>query len=409
MVAQPLVSILIPSFNAERWIKQTLESAAGQDYPRTEVIVVDDGSTDRTLEISRTFESRFVRVITQANAGAPAARNKALAQAQGEYIQWLDADDLLAPDKISNQVKYLEEDENGVLFSCPFATFYDSPGRARVVRSRLYRDLTPADYFLIKFSDDAFFQPSSWLVSRELSELAGSWWELRSPDDDGEYFCRVVAASKGIRFVPESVCYYRIGNKGTLSGEWRRSDASLKALFLSITRCVEHYLELEDSEKSRAACVAFLQNRLIYFYPDNPHIVRQISALAEELGGAIRPPTLKWQYQYIKAAFGWPAAKRSMFALREIKDSVNRRWEKVMYRTSSEVDSRDSSKFLLAAGLRRLQPTLASGRDVRRRRVQGQLGGTGGPDPLTTGARSTDAACDCSPECEQRRPIKHDR
>jgi glycosyltransferase involved in cell wall biosynthesis len=331
MVAQPLVSILIPSFNAERWVEQTMKSAIGQDYPRTEVIVVDDGSTDRTLEILRTFESRSVRVMTQPNAGGPAARNTALAHAQGEYIQWLDHDDLLAQNKISNQIKWLETVESDrVLFSCPFATFYHRQGRARVVRSRLCRDLTPADYFFIKFSDDAFFQPSSWLVSRKLSEIAGPWWELRSPDDDGEYFCRVVAASQGIHFVPEAICYWRIGNNG-FSGSWRRSDTSLRALFLSMVRSIEHYRKVEDSERSRAACVAFLQKRLIYFYPDNPHIVQQISALAEELGGAIRPPTLKWHYRYVQAAFGWSAAKRSMFDFREAKHSVKRRWDQAMY------------------------------------------------------------------------------
>ena len=132
MVVQPLVSILIASFNAERWIKQTLKSATGQDYPRTEVIVVDDGSTDRTVEILRTFKSRFVRVISQANAGGPAARNTALAHAQGEYIQWLDHDDLLAQNKISNQLKWLKVIESDrVLFSCPFSTFYHYPGNSR--------------------------------------------------------------------------------------------------------------------------------------------------------------------------------------------------------------------------------------------------------------------------------------
>jgi glycosyltransferase involved in cell wall biosynthesis len=336
MVAQPLVSILIPSFNAERWIKQTLESAISQDYPRTEVIVVDDGSTDRTLEISRRFESRFVRVITQSNAGGPAARNTALAHAQGEYIQWLDHDDLLARNKISNQIRCLENVESDrVLFSGPFATFYHHPRKARLFRSRLYQDLTPADYFFIKFSDDTFLQPSSWLVSRKLSDLAGPWWELRSPDDDGEYFCRVVAASKGIHFVPEAICYWRIGNKGSFSGSWKRSDASLQALFLSTVRCIAHYRKLEDGERAHAACVAFLQNRLIYFYPDHPQIVQQISALAEELGGAIRPPSLKWQYRSMKAAFGWSAAKQSMFAFGEIKDSVKQFLDQVIYNSGS--------------------------------------------------------------------------
>jgi GT2 family glycosyltransferase len=339
MVAQPLVSILIPSFNAERWIKQTLDSAIRQDHPRTEVIVIDDGSTDRTLEIARTFESRFVRVVTQRNAGAPAARNTALAHAQGEYIQWLDADDLLAPNKISTQIKLrLEVQDDRVLFSSPFATFYHRWEKARLVRSRLYRDLTPADYFLIKFSDDTFFQPACFLVSRKLSELAGPWLEVRSSDDDGEYFCRIAAASHGILFVPEARCYWRVGNRGSLSGSWRRphgrqqaSDASLQVLFQAIVQCIECYRKLEDSERSRAACVKFLQHRLIYFYPESPHLVRQISALAEELGGVISPPTLNWKYRYIKTAFGWSVAKRSMLTFSDLKRSVNRRWDHLMY------------------------------------------------------------------------------
>ena len=340
MLAQPLVSILIPGFNAERWIKQTLESAIGQDYPRIEVIMIDDGSTDRTLEIARTFQSRFVRVMTQSNAGAPAARNTALAHAQGEYIQWLDADDLLAPDKISSQIKLRQEVQSDrVLFSCPFATFYYRREKARVSPSSLYRDLTPVEYFFIKFSDDLFFQPACWLVSRKLSDLAGPWLEVRSPDDDGEYFCRVVAASQGIRFVPEARCYWRVGNERSITGAWRRSHArlqaspaGLQALFQAAVRCIECYRKLEDSDRSRAACVKFLQHRLIYFYPESPYFTQEMSALAEKLGGAISPPTLKWKYRYIKAAFGWPVAKRCMFIFPELKRSVNRRWDQRLYK-----------------------------------------------------------------------------
>src|SRR5262249_29958655 len=154
----------------------------------------------------------------------------------------------------------------------PFATFYYRCGKARLFQSRLYRNLTPSEYFLIKFSDDTYFQPSSWLVSRRLSDLAGPWWELRSPDDDGEYFCRVVAASEGIQFVPDARCYWRVGNSGSVSGSWRRSRARSEELFQTTVRCIEHYRALEDNETSRAACVALLQKRLIFFYPERPEI-----------------------------------------------------------------------------------------------------------------------------------------
>src|SRR2546425_6261438 len=104
---QPLVSILIPAYNAEPWIADTIRSALAQTWPRKEIIVVDDGSRDQTLSIARQFASKNVSVVTQENQGASAARNRALALSQGKFIQWLDADDLIAPDKIAKQVEAL--------------------------------------------------------------------------------------------------------------------------------------------------------------------------------------------------------------------------------------------------------------------------------------------------------------
>ena len=92
----PLVSILIPAYNAEHWIADTIESALAQSWQHKEIVVVDDGSRDRTLAIARRYaSSRQVKVISQSNSGACAARNNAFANCQGDYIQWLDADDLL--------------------------------------------------------------------------------------------------------------------------------------------------------------------------------------------------------------------------------------------------------------------------------------------------------------------------
>ena len=100
-----LVSILIPAYNAEQWLGDTLRSVVGQTYMNKEIIVVDDGSRDNTLSVARRFESPSVKVMTQSNQGAAAARNKALSVSQGEYIQWLDADDLLSAEKIERQME----------------------------------------------------------------------------------------------------------------------------------------------------------------------------------------------------------------------------------------------------------------------------------------------------------------
>jgi len=102
-LSQPLVSIVIPCFNAEPFIGEAIESALGQTYPHKEVIVIDDGSTDQSLEVIRSFGDRL-RWETGPNRMACAARNRGLELANGEFVQFLDADDLLHVDKLEKQV-----------------------------------------------------------------------------------------------------------------------------------------------------------------------------------------------------------------------------------------------------------------------------------------------------------------
>ncbi|MGA2964240.1 MAG: glycosyltransferase family A protein, partial [Candidatus Korobacteraceae bacterium] len=207
----PLVSILIPAYNAQRWIADTLRSAIKQTWERKDIIVVDDGSTDRTLEIARRFESKSVRVVTQSNQGGPAARNTAYSLSHGDYIQWLDHDDLLAPDKIARQMQVVTQGcSQRTLFSSPWGHFMYRPDRATFNPSSLWCDLSPAEFMRRKLEQRVFMQTSVWLVSRELADAAGPWDTTMITDDDGEYFCRVLLACDAIRFVPDAKVYYRM-------------------------------------------------------------------------------------------------------------------------------------------------------------------------------------------------------
>src|SRR5438552_11213746 len=94
MRARSLVSIVIPAFNAERWLAHAVKSALDQTWPWTEIVVVNDGSRDGTRAAAASFHSATVRVIDQANRGAAAARNRGFLESRGEFIQYLDADDL---------------------------------------------------------------------------------------------------------------------------------------------------------------------------------------------------------------------------------------------------------------------------------------------------------------------------
>src|SRR5438445_2677428 len=213
-----LLSILIPAFNAQAFIAETIQSALAHTWPAREIIIVDDGSTDQTLSIARQFASTTVRVVGQPNQGASAARNKAFSSSQGEYIQWLDADDLLAPDKIARQVAALKHcPGNRTLLSSAWGHFLYRTRKAQFHPSALWCDLSPSEWLLRKMEHDAHMQTATWLVSRELSEAAGPWDTELSLDDDGEYFCRVLRASHGTKFVPEAKTYYRISGCASLS------------------------------------------------------------------------------------------------------------------------------------------------------------------------------------------------
>ena len=101
-----LVSILIPCFNAERWVAQTIESALSQTWLEKEVILVDDGSKDASLAIIKTFGDR-IRWVSGPNRGSNVARNRLLELAHGDWLQYLDADDYLLPEKIARQMEFI--------------------------------------------------------------------------------------------------------------------------------------------------------------------------------------------------------------------------------------------------------------------------------------------------------------
>lgn len=303
-----LVSILIPAYQAEKWIHETILSAISQTWPNKEIIVVDDGSTDQTFEIAKSLESRFIKVLKQENTGACGARNKALSFAQGDYIQWLDADDLLGPDKIAIQ---LREANNGqisrVLMSSTFGKFFVQPKNAKFYPHALWQDLDPIEFLLTIFTQNLWMNPAVWLVSRKLTELAGPWDERLSLDDDGEYFSRVVSASEHIKFIPDAKSYYRQHNANSLSRSV--TEQACQSLFLSLSLRIKQLRCLEDSERTRDASIKLLQTWLDYFYPEKEELLRQINKLAQDLGGILSAPKISWKYLLIKTFFGCKTAK----------------------------------------------------------------------------------------------------
>lgn len=341
----PLVSILIPAFNAEKWIGESIRSALSQTWKRTEIIVVDDGSSDRTLATARQFEPQGVQVAVQKNQGAAAARNKAFSLSRGDYIQWLDADDLLAPDKVGRQMELVQQGlGKRMLLSSPWASFMFRASRARFIPSPLWCDLSPVEWLLRKMGQNLYMQTSTWLVSRELTEAAGPWDIRLLGDDDGEYFCRVLLASEGVRFAPGGGVYYRTFRSDSLS-YIGVSAKKIAAHWLSMQLHIRYLLSLEDSPRTRAACLRFLRNSLIYFYPDTPEIVSKAEEIAIQLGQELGLPSLAWKYSWIRTLFGWRVAKSVQRVSRKFRWSLARISDQALFHIETLKRSRRVSNW----------------------------------------------------------------
>ena len=342
---KPLVSILIPAFNAEEWVADTLRSAIAQTWEPKEIIVVDDGSTDQTYEVARQFESQGVLVVTQKNQGASAARNKAFALSKGAFIQWLDADDLLAPDKIARQMQAWDEDPSErILLSSAWGLFTYRHRRAEFASTALWCDLSPTEWLLRKLGQNLYMQTATWLVSRELTKAAGPWDTRLLSDDDGEYFSRVLLASDGVRFVPDAKVYYRgPGIAFATLSYIGQSEKRIEAHWLSMQLHIKYLRYLEDSERVRDACLRYLQTSLIYFYPERSAIVKQAETIASDLGGHLGSPILSWKYSWIKAVLGWQGAKCSQQLLLKFRWSLEKLWDKTLLRIASGKPVRTST------------------------------------------------------------------
>ena len=327
---KPLVSILIPAFNARSTLRDTLRSALDQTWNPKEIIVVDDGSADDTAAVAREFAPEGVIVLTQPHGGASSARNTAFSASSGNYVQWLDADDILAPDKTELQMRALDRCSDRAVLSSAWGRFWHRTSKAQFKPTGLWSDLAPLEWLLRRMEKDVYMQTATWIVPRPLAEAAGPWDTRLVWDDDGEFFCRVLLLSDQICFVPAAKVFYRVSGSQRISyiGD---SQAKMEAKLLSIRLQIGYLMASHDSARTRRACVQYLQNALITFYPGRPDLVSAARGVARGLGGELQDPRFAGKYAWMAAAFGPRFAKRAQAILPWIRWSALVGWDKAMH------------------------------------------------------------------------------
>lgn len=233
-----LVSILIPCYNAERWVAQAIESALAQTWPAKEIIVVDDGSTDGSLDVIKRFGGR-VHWETGPNRGGNVARNRLLELARGGWLQYLDADDYLLPDKIARQMAFLAtRPEEDIVFG-PVTMEH-------VLGTEVRRELLE-----IPEPHDPWVLLARWYMPQTGAALWRKWalldiggWKADQPCcQEHELYLRLLMAGKRFAYCPDGGAVYRQWGEHTVC---KKDIAEVHRRRLDIEQRAENFLRAHE-------------------------------------------------------------------------------------------------------------------------------------------------------------------
>ncbi|MFA6276969.1 MAG: glycosyltransferase [Pedobacter sp.] len=320
----PLVSIIIPFYNAEDFLVETLQSAINQTWENKEIILIDDGSTDGSFLKVKSFKNEKVKLIQQQkNKGASAARNLGLSCAKGDYIQFLDADDLLSPNKIEKQVLALQNEPNKIAV-CSTVHFKDTENHflrhpSAFEENFIYNTDSPI-YFITKLwggydQHASMIQPNAWLTPMNLIKSTDKWDENLSVDDDGEYFARVILNSKGIVKVEHVFNYYRKQNtQKSLSAQ--KSHNHFKSQLLSTLSKKHELLSRTATKEAKQAIHRQLFELIVKSYPKYPSIYKKALKELPDIESNYYQPVIGGpKIQKIVKLFGWKVARIIQYIL----------------------------------------------------------------------------------------------
>ena len=274
------VSVIVPMFNAERWIAETLASVEAQTYPQDliETIVVDDGSTDESAAIvARQFPS--VRLLRTANGGASRARNAGTQVARGVFLQYLDADDLLARDKLVRQVQALENTGADAAYGDWQGLVRQDDGAFKhgdVMQRMMEED--PEIALLVDF----WCPPAAYLFHREIVKRVGGWNERLPVIQDARFALDCALHGATFTYCRGTMAYYRIHSQDSLS---RRDPTAF------IGDCFRNACEVEGwfqkhggiTDKRRVALIRVFEQVARSTYDSNPDMFETALVALERL------------------------------------------------------------------------------------------------------------------------------
>ncbi len=208
-----LVSIIIPCYNAEKWIGKCIDSALSQTYSPVEVIVVDDGSTDTSLSIIEKY-GKQIKWISYTNGGPSVARNRGIQISKGKYIQFIDADDYISPMKIKDQIEFLKTSDKDIVYGDWCCQIYDDDS---TIKSSSYITNQSAEDIIYYILSNNSIHCGSCLCKREVIEKISGFDESLRIAEDYDFFVRLALSGAKFSYLDSCNYFYRIYNAITAS------------------------------------------------------------------------------------------------------------------------------------------------------------------------------------------------
>jgi glycosyltransferase involved in cell wall biosynthesis len=230
----PLISVIMPVYNGEKTIRETIESVFNQTFPDWELIVINDGSQDATLQILNSIQDPRLRVFSYPNAGQATSRNRGISQACGEYISFIDADDLWTPDKLEAQLHVLQANPQAAV-AYSWTKCIDEVGQVSrrgshiSVTGDVYKNL-----LVVNFLENG----SNPLIRRQALNEVGSFDESLTPAEDWDLWLRL-AARYHFEAVSSPQILYRVSVKSATANVWRLEAACLEVIERACTQAPE--------------------------------------------------------------------------------------------------------------------------------------------------------------------------
>ena len=311
MSNMPLVSVIIPLYNYGQYIEASINSVISQTYKNLQIIVVNDGSTDNSLEVARSIkDSRIEIVNSEKNQGNSKTMNLGLQHVKGEYIKYIDADDMMNPEHIEEQLKLII-DKNNEIASCKWGRFTGSIDKTVIVPERTWKSMDTMTWIKTALSQDYEMTGSClWLIPKKIADKAGSWNEELNVNNDFEYSTRILMAADKVNFSANSMIYYR-DTPGSVTRV--KGHRYYTGLYNAGREAVKTLLHWENSPEMRRLLANRFQIILYDMYPQFKDLQKKLLQQIEELGGSsVKLPESK-KVKLVADIIGWKLTKRLQF------------------------------------------------------------------------------------------------